>query len=57
MKYIYQTYKTGYAIVIRDGEPTYITHGDPEFDAWNEKVMLHLERSLVDDSTPKTPPV
>jgi len=42
VEYIHRTYPCGYAVVIRDGVETLITHGDPEFDAWN----AHMKASF-----------
>lgn len=53
--YVHSTILTGFADVIRDGIPTRITHGDPEFDAINARMNEHLRSSLIDDST-DTPP-
>lgn len=43
-----RTYKLGRALVIRDGEYVWITHGDPEFDAWNARMNEHMRRSFLD---------
>jgi len=46
VEYIHRTYACGYAVVIRDGELVRITHGDPEFDAWNARVNDHMKASF-----------
>lgn len=53
-EYIHTIYPTAREVVIRDGVPTIITYGDPEFDSRHPWPPPGFEETPPDSQTPPT---